>query len=76
MTTENSKSDEQLHNVVLTNGGNQWDFTANCTVLIHTGYDFNLNIPVPNENTYAIKLNDLLYLGIRQRMMDKLLGKP
>jgi len=70
----NMPSDE-LINVVLIDNGNSWSHAHNAMVLVHAKYDQITDLPNITDNTYAIPMNELIYLRLRQMIMDKILGK-
>ena len=70
----NTPSDK-LINVVVIDNGNVWSQAHNAMVLVHAKYDQINDLPKITNDTYAIPLNELIYLGLRQMVMDKLIGK-
>jgi len=60
---------------IVTISNNQWDYTRNCTVVFDATVDDLVDLPVFDGKSRAIKLDQLIYLGLRQMVMNKLLGK-
>ena len=74
MNTLNNSLNKTDHVVVISEGN--WDYTRNCTVVFDVTFDNSMNLFTPSENSRAIKLDYLIYLGLRQIQMDKLLENP
>ena len=71
MNTLNNSLTKTDHVVVISEGN--WDYARNCTVVFDVTFDNSMNLFTPSENSRAIKLDQLIYLGLRQMVMDKLL---
>jgi len=74
MNNQENKVFKTGHIVIIRN--DQWDYTRNCTVVFDATVDDLIDLPVLDGKSRAIKLDQLIYLGLRQMVMDKLLGKP
>jgi len=74
MNKLNNSPPKTDHVVVISE--DNWDYTRNCTVVFDVTFDNSMNLFTPSENSRAIKLDYLIYLGLRQILMDKLLENP
>jgi hypothetical protein len=61
---------EEIH-VIYLGDGETWDLAKECTLIFNAVYDELTNLPLPSENSIAIKLTELIPLALQQVFRNK-----